>query len=341
MKTLRFTDIWNESVITEHRPLVKRDYCWASELYKPLVDRYLAMNATPKTNPPNIRSLRKFYAGNVWEFIAGLVLYQLGIIQDKQEEVWVNDTPIAVKGKLDYLVGGIPNYSKARDAIKSYPFQKEMTSRFMKVIDNFEETMGVEEIKPMVHEIKSCAKYLIDKIQGGGCVEGHDLQIYHYLRGLKLDEGHIAYISKDDALMAERVITANKALATKYELDLSHLKVYLDDKAQPPPAPLILFEEKFNQNFSVEYSEYLTLVYGFETPEHYRESVKGKVTSWNRVLARVKLIDEGKTTKTGKPIKLTDKNKAALEQMESEGFNPRKLAEEMQVSEEEMEEINS
>lgn len=324
---LTFAEIWNSSLITEDRVLVERPYCWASELGKPMVDRYLAMTATPYSNSPNTRSRRKFFAGNVWEFVAGLILSQLGIIQDNQQEVWTHGA-LSVKGKLDYLLGGKPNYDKARDTIRHFQFQKEMTERFVKVIEMFEQTIGHEEIEPRVHEIKSCSEYVIEKLQAGGFIAGHDLQIFHYLKGLSMPQGEIDYISKNDALMETRVINfPNLELNNKYERDLITLKGYLDAKQQPPKEPLILFEEKFTKNFGIEYSSYLTLVYGFKEPMEYSELVKGKIQRWNRVLARLKDIQDGKRGKPtkkepeGKLITLTDNNLEAIEEMSKEGYD--------------------
>lgn len=337
MKTLSLTKLWNNSLVLSDRELKERDYCWASELGKSTIDRYLAMKAVKPTNPPNDRSRRKFFAGNIWEFIAGLVLWQMGIIQDKQQEVWTEDMPLRVKGKLDYLVGGKPNYDKARDVIKSLPFQREITDRFMIVINNFEQEYGSEEIEETVHELKSCSHYVIDKIQEGGSIVGHDLQIDHYLRGLKMERGIIDYISKDDALMAERMVRRSKTIDDKMFDDLYNLKGYLDANEQPPKEPLILFEEKFTKNFNIEYSSYLTLVYGFEQPMDYADSVKGKIASWNRTLKRLKDINAGVTTKTGKPTLLTDKNKLVIEEMARDGYDANALSKIAVVSEEEEE----
>lgn len=334
MKNLNFMELWNNSLILEDRELKVRDYEWASSLGKPLVDRYLAMRATAPTNRPNARSRRKFFAGNVWEFVAGLVLYQLGVVQIGQEEVWVEDAPIRVKGKLDYKIGGIPDYGKARDMIRSFPFEKEMTARFMKVIDNFEATIGDQEIEQLIFEIKSCSQYVIQKIEEGGNILGHDLQIFHYLRGLKMKEGRIAYISKDDALMQEKTIKfPDVTLKKKYDDDLGVLKDYLDQNTQPPPAPFILWEGKFVRNFGIEYSSYLTLVYGFAQPEDYRLVVDSKIKSWNNVLARIKKSTSGATTPTGKPILITDKNKVIIEYMVKEGHDAYSLAKDAMVEE--------
>lgn len=340
---LTFSEIWNNSLITEDRPVTPRDYCWASELGKSQIDRYLAMTGVAHSNSPNTRSRRKFFAGNVWEFVAGLILSQLGIVQDKQQEVWTEGV-LRVKGKLDYMIGGKPNYNKARKAISALPFQKEMTDRFIKVIDRFEETIGYEEIEPRIHEIKSCSEYVIDKLQNGGYISGHDLQIYHYLKGLNMPQGEIDYISKNDALMETRVVNyPDEKLERRYTEDLVTLKGYLDAKQQPPKEPMILFEEKFTKNFNVEYSNYLTLVYGFKEPMEYSELVKGKIQRWNRVLARLKDIQEGKRGKPtkkepeGKLVTLTDNNKEAIEEMTNEGHDAYALCKIAKVEQEESE----
>ncbi len=335
---LFLSEIWNESVNTTDRPLVKRDYAWASELGKSLIDRYLTMTAEQPTNPPNARARRKFFAGNVWEMIIGIVLNTMGIVKGGQDEVWCKDTPIPVKGKLDYLIGGKPDYNKAIDMIISYPFPHEIQSRLLKVVDLFREKYGDKEFDVLVHEVKSCSSFVIDKIMNGGDIPGHDLQIYHYLRGLKLPIGHIDYVSKDDALMATRVINnPNKEIEGKYFGDLTTLRSYLDSGQRPPQEPLILFEGKFTKNFNIEYSNYLTLVYGFQSPEHYRNEVSGKISSWNRVLKRIQDIENGVTTKTGKAITLTDKNKEAVDEMSKYGLNPYELSKTAQIESEEEE----
>lgn len=326
MKQFTFSEIWNDSVATEDREPKERDYCWASELGKPLIDRYLTMKGVKPTNPPNIRSRRKFFAGNVWEFIAGMVLNQLGIIQEGQERVEVEDYALKVTGKLDFKIGGIPNYSKARDNIRSFNFDRAMTDRFLKAVNNFEATFGNEEIAGLIYEMKSCSEYVVEKIDNGGNIIWHDLQLWHYLKGMNMPDGRLAYISKNDALMAERqIMLDDNHLSGKYSADLKILKGYLDANQRPPVEDLIVWEGKFQKNFLIEYSQYLTLLYGFKRPDEYADSVSSKIQSWNRVLVRMRDIKNGKKTKAGKDMVLTDSNKEAIEAMRSQGHVPEKL----------------
>jgi len=337
-RRLSLTKLWNNSLILSEKDPEPRDYARASELGKPLIDRFLTMQGVKQSNPPNERSRRKFFSGNVWEFIAGLVLNQMGVVQSQQTTIVDESMPIKVIGHLDYLIGGIPNYDNARKILSNLAFDEAMTARFMRVIDNFENEYGYKPIEQCVHEIKSCSEYVLEKIQDGGSVQGHDLQIGHYVRGLKLDYGIITYISKNDALMAEKVIRKTPESESLLRKDLAQLKGYLDANQRPPSAPLITFEGKFNKNFGVEYSSYLTLIYGFETPEDYRNSVQSKIASWNRLLKRLQYISEGKTTPTGKPITLTPKNQIAIDEIAKEGFgDANALAKQARINDDEEE----
>src|SRR4051812_46841359 len=83
-----FASVWNQSLeVRADRPLVVRDYVWASEIGGSMLDRYLKMNAVPMSNAPNNRSLRKFQAGDIWEWICALVLKRAGILIETQKKL--------------------------------------------------------------------------------------------------------------------------------------------------------------------------------------------------------------------------------------------------------------
>jgi len=332
-------DVWNMASLRPDRPLVERDYLWASQLNQPTVDNFLSMKGEKPTNPPNARSRRKFLAGNIWEDIQTIPIKAMGIRLEKQEEVWTHGR-IKVKGKLDFLIEGKPDYEQARHYISKLYFSTELTDYLLAVVDRFYNVYGDTEFAPMVRECKSCSSYVIEKVQRGGRMIGHELQLYHYLKGLNLPMGYVDYISKDDALMEQvKVEYPNKDLEMRYERTIDELYEYLVHNERPPVSPLIVWEGKFQRNFYVEYSNYLTLLYGFETPEEYRNFVSKTITARNAVLARMKKIEKGETTPTGKPIVLTDKNKVALEEIEKAGFNIKELVADMMDIEEE--EVNN
>jgi hypothetical protein len=113
------------------------------------------------------------------------------------------------------------------------------------------------------------------------------------------------------------------------------LREHLDSNTRPEPLSLITFEGKFKKRLDIEYSNYLTFIYGFKEPMEYSDSVKGKVASWNRLLKRLKDINEGKKTATGKETKLTPKNEIAIAEMASEGWNAQELAAKAKLIEDE------
>lgn len=328
----RMKDVWNNASLRPDRPLAKRDYCYASELAKPLIDRFLSMNAVEPTNPPNMRSRRKFLMGEIIEEMQGIVISLLGLRTDMQQQVNTNGI-ISVHGRIDFLVQGIPNYEKARFDVAKLGFSQSFIDYLTSVINEFERKMGDCNFAPMVRECKSCSEYLMNTLQEGGFVIGHKLQLFHYLKGLNLPLGYVDYISKGDSLMEDtRVEYPDDILEAQYNNSLSELKGYLDSNQRPPADPLIIFEGKFKKNFGVEYSNYLELVYGYKTPQDYSDTVKGKIASWNRVLARIKDVSEGKRNKPTKAeplgalVKLTDKNKVVIEEMAKDGLDAYELA---------------
>ena len=62
-----------------------------------------------------------------------------------------------------------------------------------------------------------------------------------------MKRGIIDYISRDDALMAERIVECSEAMDKRLYQDLSTLKGYLEANQEPPVAPLITFENKFSK----------------------------------------------------------------------------------------------
>ena len=104
-------NVWNTSIENrEERIISSRDHLWASELGRQDADLYLKLMGETPTNPPNNRSLRKFEAGNIWEWIIKLILMRAGVYQETQKRVeFRKDGWLPVTGKLDYIAGGKPN----------------------------------------------------------------------------------------------------------------------------------------------------------------------------------------------------------------------------------------
>lgn len=310
-----FTDLWNDSVLSENRELKERDYCWASEMGGPMIDRFLKMKAVPYTNPPNIRSLRKFEAGNIIEWIVRFVLTRAGVIREFQEEVWVEyHGLLRVKGKLDFIAGGFLDYDKATADIKSLGLPSSIVNSSLYMVTKLREKYGDEALKTLVLEIKSCSTFVMDVLEVTEApLKNHVFQIFHYLKGLEMDEGHLAYICKDDMRMQEFAIFNPSKAETDYVTDLKQITEYFTNGELPPPEqPVVWAQEqaKFKKNLGIEYSPYMSKVYGFDSPRQYSDKVSPTVERWNRVISR---YAKGET--------ITKKNEEVRNEVVASGYN--------------------
>lgn len=317
-----FATIWNETLDNmQDRPMVARDYIWASELGGAFCDRYLKMNAVPFTNPPNTRSRRKFQAGNMWEWVIAMVLISAGMLKKKQVRVETKlPRLLRVSGKLDYIVGGDIDWAAAKQNIKNIQDQLvlldlELPPFFFKAIEKFVDNYSGKILKEVVHEMKTISSFMMEKLQKTNePMPHHVFQLFHYIYGndLGIDEGKLTYVCKDDCIMEEFVVTNNEQFFEAYKADIKQMTKYYSagfDKKNPtalmpPKEPLLLFEDgvfRFTKNFKVEYSSYLKLLYGYETPEAYRMAWQYKIASWNRVFKRCVKGDN-----------MTPKNKEAI-----------------------------
>lgn len=306
MKDWNFEQTWNDGLIGVERTNEPRNYIWASELGGSYIDRFLKMKGVPYSTTPNVRSLRKFQAGNYWEWLVSMVLKRAGLIIEQQSRVYHQyDGLLNVSGKIDFLAGGQPDYGKMRSEMNMYDlpeFVKDLTN---KLINSFEAN-GSEEYKPIVLEIKSCSSFVYKAIEATEKpLPNHQLQNFHYLKGLNMDEGHVVYISKDDCLIKEFPVYNPSDVEYIYKNDIETMTNYFNSDEKPPLEKLIGWENgKFTVNKKVEYSNYLEMLYGFENPEQYRSTVDKTVGGINRVVKRI--IDGAK---------MTDKNKEAIEKI--------------------------
>lgn len=303
-------EFWNKAVIRPERPLVPRDYCYASELGGSLIDRYLKMKGIPYTNMPNPRAKRKMMAGVFTESIICYVFYRAGILKQVQRRFESDWTPLSVHGKSDLVVGGKPDIDQARKALQQFEYFPEMHEISMNIIENLESRVYPDRL----YEVKSIATYKADYFEKAGDnakpVKGHEFQAKFYSVESNLPT-ILSYICRDDLRMTEFHINGDENAKKDIYNDVLSLKEYIDADERPPLQPLILLEDgKFSKNLEVEYSNYLTMLYGFEEPRDYSESVKKQIASWNRVIARYKNGD-----------KITDKNKVVREEIESNGYN--------------------
>lgn len=321
--TLR--DIWNDTLDSpQARVPAPRNYMYASELGKSYCDRYLKMYGVKPTNPPNTRSLRKFQAGESWEWIVGIVLMAAGMLKKKQIRVESKLPRMArVSGRLDFVVGSPSNYQEAKDNIKKIQDGLSVLGLdgippfFFKAIDRFVESNKGVVFSDAITEIKTVSSFMMDKIQKTGVpMPHHTLQNFHYVFGNEdgIDSGKLIYICKDDCIMEEFNVFNNEENMEMYRADIKKMSKYYAAgfnpanpmELMPPKEPLVVFEEgawRFSKNWNVEYSDYLKLLYDYDTPEAYRMGWQYKVSSWNRVFKRCVKGDN-----------MTAKNKEVIEE---------------------------
>lgn len=291
MSNWSFSSIWNESLIEQdRREFVPRDYMWASELGGAPINIYYAMKGVAPSNPPNARSLRKFQAGHIWEWIVRLVLQRAGIIIAQQERIRV-ELPgmLMVSGKQDFTAGGKLDYDKAYYEIKQLDLPEMMANASFAIVEQLKKIHGDKPLTEIIMEIKSCSDVMFDRYAAIGANPHHILQCTHYLLGKNMNEGKIVYINKDNCMLLEHPVYNPSKSVEDYKRFVSMMTDIIKSGKAPDKMPEIKFdtlELKFSKEFTVEYSNYLTMIYGYKTPEEYRERWDKLLKSFNRVYKR-------------------------------------------------------
>ena len=127
-------EVWNKSLEKmEVRDPEPRSHLWASELGKAPIDLYLKLKGVKPSNPPNARSMRKFEAGNVFEWIVSLILKRAGVLKEQQH--WCSHQYpglMKVTGKADFIAGGTPDYVKWKKELEIL----ELPNVFVRATEN-------------------------------------------------------------------------------------------------------------------------------------------------------------------------------------------------------------
>ena len=285
---------WNDSFrflpIKEYKP---RDYIYASEIGGSMIDRYYKMMGEQPTNPPNFRSLRKFEAGNFFEFILQFVLSRSGLLKVSQEPIKYSlPNCLPVSGRMDFIVGGEMDFEGAKEQIKIIGLPEYFNFVSLQVIDYLKERFEGFELEKYVLECKSAATITFDGLERKQQpILNHKLQTFHYVYGSELiNFGKILYICKDDLRLIEFDIKKDdKDIFDIYKKDIETITHYYNSKELPPPCSEVLFDENtfnFRMNLQVEWSNYLTKIYSYENSEQFRLKWGKPVASFNRTFKR-------------------------------------------------------
>ncbi len=301
-----FASLFNEAIRTmPERPLMKRDYMYASEIGKDFATRYLKMHAHPMSNPPNDRSRQKFAMGHITEWIVGLILSVTGILKSKQMRGEVTlPGMLRVSGKMDFIAGGDVDWVAAKEKVKDIRALFALTMEDIppiifhavdRVFFRMEQMFTRVPLKEYIIEVKSCASYSSKRLMDAGVpMPDHVMQAFHYTLANDMDS-LLVYICKDDAMCHQFEITKSKQLLKLYTEDVVKMTSYYNNSGKnylkniPEKAPEVFFDLPsftFLKNSQVAYSAYLTMLYDLADFDAFKYKWQYKVTAWNRVMKR-------------------------------------------------------
>lgn len=321
---LGIQEIWNNSVrLRPERELVERDRLWASELGASPIEVYYKAKGIEPSNPFNERSLRKFEAGNFWEWAVGMVLKRTGILNSSQEWLQYHYPDLMpVTGRLDFFIGGKVDWEKAKKDVVELNAMWELPdfmARFAEtIVDEFSKKYP-EGIEPAIVELKSASSFMFDEYEKTGAEPKHVLQCFHYMMAKDMKVGYVTYLCKDDVRMLEFKVNRTPAMEKWYHDKIALLTNYIRNDIVPPKEQEIIFDAqrgKFKANWKVAYSSYLTKIYGYKDQAEFDDANKSKVARWNRVIARVVKGDN-----------MTDMNLQVIEEIKFAFSNYDKLIE--------------
>ena len=316
-----FYKIWNECLLDRtERPVEPRDRLWASELGKSPADLYLKLKGEKPTNPPNARSLRKFEAGNIWEWLIKLILKRAGIFQSEQRySVHEYEGMLPVTGYMDVLAGGKPDYEKAKKELEGLELPQLFLRAGEKIVEHLTKEYP-DGLTPKAIEIKSSSSFMFDVYEKKSIASAnHKMQLFHYLKAENLPEGVILYICKDDCRMLEIPVKNPSAVEDEYKKEIETISNYYIKNEMPPLEKPIIWDndmEKFAKNWKIAYSNYLTKLYKFKDQMEFDNKYSPIVERWNRVVVRLR---EGK--------EITQNNQQAMDEMNNGGFDILKILE--------------
>lgn len=313
--------IWNMSIEKKDRPVEPRQRLFASELGGSMIDRWHKLKGTQYTNPPNSRSMRKFMAGDIWEWIIKTVLIRAGIPFTTQERVELNyDGLLPITGRLDFIIGGTISHEDARNRLEAEDIPDFIKNPAIAIIEALKTEYPDGVIPKKIIEVKSVGSFIFESLLEQDNPRTHHMlqgAIYNLTTGLPTD---IVYVCRDDCrLLQYSIDKIVPELEKEIKKDLEKITQYHKDDIEPEKESLIIFENgKFKTNWKIQYSPYLTMLYTYqvdgkdkpiEAPDEYFEEFSPLVSSWNRVVKRIV---------NGDPM--TKSNIEKIEEMKKYGF---------------------
>lgn len=313
MNTWSVRHAWNAAILGKEREIKPRDYLYASEIGIADIDIILRLKGTKPSNPPDDRANRKFFAGNLFEDVLFLALLRCGVILESQKKgEYQYDGLLRVSGRCDMICGGEINVDKCESEIRNMKLTEHMENISLSVLYALASEYGSMTLKPILVECKSSSLTMFNKYaKSDAPSDSHVMQVFHYLKSFHMDEGRIVYICKDDCRMIEfpvfNPLGGESDVEIKYRTEIKRLTDLYQSNELPDKESEIIFENgKFSKNWRIEYSNYLTMIYGYKAGYEYAEKTRSICDRWNRIIKRIK---EGK--------ELTKDNKAGISEIKS------------------------
>lgn len=296
--------IWNKSFDRPLEPVRSYDYIRSSDLGKPFIDRYLKMTGVAPTNHFPNRVLRIFQAGNEFERMVLRIFAMAGILKDRQVECKIeeNDSHIAILGHLDGIVGGIIDWKEADQRLekwrKEFGFDSDLEfERAKSFITRLQDLYGDRPLEEQIIEIKSINSLSFwahkNRTETGAFIgyDHHKLQLLSYMIATGIPRGSLIYISKDDLCIQEVPVFRTQSLEEKLFTDAERMSNFIRNKVEPAPEDKIVYNDrkkKFELNWAVGRSQYLTHAYGYADEEafaiHMKPELKLVNMAWRRFI---------------------------------------------------------
>ena len=319
--------VWNDTIGNRtEKPPKERGYLWATDLGKSPLEIFLKMRGVQASNPPNQRAYRKFGAGNLMEWVVSIILMRAGVLKDSQG--WLNHQYpglLEVTGRMDFMAGGIPDYSQFEARLKEISLPDDIMAGAEGVMNHFR-TKYPEGLADKYLEIKSCSSFAMNAMERTKrSSRNHRLQLFHYLKAANYPMGLVVYICRDDLRMFEVPVKNPSDVEDEYKTEIERLSSYYQTHKTTPLSDFLIKPDtkdilqweynpagiqglppldknivwdvdwgKFTRNWNVEYSAYLTMLYGYQTQLEFEEAVNPTVSRWNRVIGKLYKAEERK-----------------------------------------------
>ncbi|MHB1355029.1 MAG: hypothetical protein ACYCZF_03520 [Anaerolineae bacterium] len=237
---------------------------WASDLGKPLVDRWLQMMGIPYSNPLTGKTLMTFFLGKQIEVGVEQMLIRSGVGCRSQERLVVQQPDcLPVVGRPD-LVVQVANWetltavgdAQWEDSPRDRMALAAQKQALQALLSGWRERYP-EGLPTTVFEVKSLNSYAFKYHRGeeglSNAYPHHRLQLYTYMRGLGLTEGHLVYVARDTGWMEEVVIRETEQLEKDWIQDVESMSYYYLNEKRPPLEPA---QVDGKDNWRVSYSRY-------------------------------------------------------------------------------------